>query len=67
MYEDIEENELSEDIRMYVKSYTYLRRNSKFFIRRLMYRLAQAKLGEMGEDDPMLVDRNEHYGLENLQ
>ena len=49
LYEDIPKENLPESITTYIKSYTYLKRESAFFIKRLMYMLAQNKMGIFGD------------------
>ena len=55
MYEDVATEDMHEDIRMYVKSFTYLKRDCTFFMKRLLYRLPQKKLGN-DENTPLLLN-----------
>ncbi len=56
MFEDVDMGGMPDDIKMYVKNYTYLKRNCVMFMKRLKYRLTQKKLGVVGEETPLLMD-----------
>ena len=64
LYEDVPEHELHEEIRLYIRSFTYLRRDAAFFMARLMYVLPQVRIGDLDDEHrPLLSDqRREPYG-----
>ena len=56
LLEDIQDHPLQDNvIKMYVKNYTYLKKDCALFMKRLKYRLAQEKLDrEANENTPLL-------------
>ena len=50
LYEDIPGDEMPEDIENYVRNYTYIRKGTGFFCKRLLYRLSQNKMGPEKEN-----------------
>ena len=62
-FDDMEEEEMPEQIQQYIRIYTYLKRDSPLFMTRLIYMLAQGKMGqedqiemgEQGDDVPLII------------
>ena len=61
MDNEVEEARMSDNVSMYMHKYTYLKRDCVLFMKRLMYRLPQHKLGHLNaarrerqETDPLL-------------
>ena len=53
LFPDLQVCDMPDNIKVYVKKFTYLKRNSPMFMKRLMYRLAQNKQGEVEEVDDL--------------
>ena len=47
MDNEVDEAKMSAKLKRYLRKYTYLKRDCVLFMKRLMYRLAQQKLGEV--------------------